>query len=178
MERNQQNYDNMILLARFTGLLLEESGVIPNFVYVVFLVTIGFLMIRSAVIYLHTKKYDYRYFYGMVASMVVLELYIFAVNLPAYLPAMCYDDIISEEIKPMTGRAKMKNFYPWGISVELSDSRVRRFRVENPDSFVVMVNDGAIISKREKSSDIIVVKDTLRSCFPINNHLKKRNGSV
>lgn len=106
----------------------------------------------------------------LVLSIATAICWLTLVQLPKNMPFLFYDGIIEEEIRPVHAEIVKNQIYPWGLNLNLDDGREFRIRVENTDSFVNMVESGALLMKMSNSADIIVVKDTTTSYFSLRMH--------
>lgn len=145
------------------GKIIEEVTIVIGIVLVIYICT-------KVAENDYNKKSNLKQMNQIMILFGLMLLTTLVTNLPMNKNSIFWDDIFSEQIEPMIGNAEIRKFYPWGVNLKLDNDRNYRFRVEYPDAFVKMINNGAKISKRANSADIILANDSTEICFSINTH--------
>ncbi|MBD5192072.1 MAG: hypothetical protein HDS88_04190 [Bacteroidales bacterium] len=102
-------------------------------------------------------------------AMAVIFCFVYASFLPVYFPKLIFDDIHTNAIEPMHGKAEIGSTFPWGTKLYLDNGDTYRIRVESRDEFIDKLNAGALIYKRADSNDIYLIHKSDTVCYPLNH---------
>lgn len=83
------------------------------------------------------------------------------------ISARSFDNIESLYIPPTKATIETDKLYPWGINLKIENGQTFKTRVEDQELFIELLENGALIGKRENSSDIYCYMNNDTICIPI-----------